>query len=127
MCVDYFSLQREIKLSSSHRGFEYTSFDELSGICIPANLLNVVSCYGFVQDKNPTLILTCRSKLVSYCLSKGFLILWQALKTLKNVPLRVKNHIHYNNTFYGDSIMNCGTEITSVSNILKNIFIIGPL
>ena len=43
------------------------------------------------------------------------------------MPPRVKNHIHSNNTFYGDSIMNCGTEITSVSNSLKNIFISGPL
>ena len=29
VCVDYLSLQREPKLSSSPRGFEDTSFDEL--------------------------------------------------------------------------------------------------
>ena len=70
MCVDYLSIQIEPEFSSSHRGFEDTSFDELSGIGIPDILLNVVLCYGFVKGYNSTLILTCRINLVSYNLSK---------------------------------------------------------
>ena len=65
-CVDYLGLQRKTKLSSSHRNFEDNSFEELSVIGIPEILFNIVSCYGFFQDKNSTLIFTCRSKLVSY-------------------------------------------------------------
>ena len=42
------------------------------------------------QYKNSILILTCRSKLVSYYLSKCFVILEQDYQSLKNVPLRFK-------------------------------------
>ena len=59
-----------IKLSLSQTLFKDTSFDELSGIGIPEILLKFVSCYGFVQEKNLTLIFMCRSRLVLYYLSK---------------------------------------------------------
>ena len=81
VCVDYLSLQREPKLLSSHRGFEYTLFDKISGIGIPEMLLNFFSCYGFVLKYNSTLLLACRSKLVSYYLSKGLWYLNNLLKT----------------------------------------------
>ena len=64
ICVDYLSLQREPKLSSSHKKFEDTLFDELSVIGIPEILLKIVSCYSFVQEDNSTIMLTYRSKLV---------------------------------------------------------------
>ena len=72
VCVDYLSLQGELKSSSLHRGFEDTSFNEISAIGTPYILLNIVSCYSFDQDNNSTLILACRSKSVSYYFSKGF-------------------------------------------------------
>ena len=75
VCVDYLCLKIEEKLSLLHRGFEDNSFDELSGIGIPEILLKNVSCYDYIQDENSTLILTCRSKLVSYYLSEGFVII----------------------------------------------------
>ena len=50
-------------------------------------LLNIVYCYGFVQDENLTLLLTRRRKLVSYYLSKGFVVLDWDYRSLKNVPL----------------------------------------
>ena len=90
VCIDYLSLQRESKFSLPHRKFEDTSFDEISGIGTPENLLNIVSCYGFVQYEISTLILTCRRKLVSYYLSKGLVILNQYYQSLKNVPPRLK-------------------------------------
>ena len=73
--VDVLCLQIEATLFSLHRGFGDTLCDDLSGTGIPEILFNIVSCYGFIQDNNSTLILRCRSKLVSYYLSKGFLII----------------------------------------------------
>ena len=35
VCVGYLCIQREEKISSSHKGFEYTSFDQLSGVGTP--------------------------------------------------------------------------------------------
>ena len=84
VCVDYLSPQKEPEYSSSYRNFEDTSFYELSGISIPEILLNILYCYGFVQGKKSTLILTCRSKLVSYYLSKSLVVLDQDYQTLNN-------------------------------------------
>ena len=41
VCVEYFFLQRETKILSSHRLFEDTSFNYLSGMRIPKLLLNI--------------------------------------------------------------------------------------
>ena len=46
-----------IKASLSHREFEHTSYDELSVIGITEMFYNIVSCYGFVQEDIPTVIL----------------------------------------------------------------------
>ena len=83
----------------SHRVFEDTSFDDLSSIVIPELLLKIVSYYGFVQDYNSTLILTCRSKLVSYYPYKGFGVFDLDSQYLNNVSLRVKQCIHAVNMF----------------------------
>ena len=61
-----------------------------------------------------------KSKLVSYYLSKGFVILGKASIALNNVPLRVKNGIHDTNMFDSDSIISCST-------VLKNIYPSGTL
>ena len=103
VCVDYFCLQTEQKILLPHKGFEDTSFYELSVISIPERLLNIVSCCGFVKDNNPTLVLTCRSKVVSYYLSKVFVMLDQDSQAPNNAPLRVKQHIHDLNMFNNDS------------------------
>ena len=64
LCTEYFCLQRESRLYLLHRGFEDNSFCELSWIDIPEVLLNIVACYGYIQEKHSTLILMCRSKFV---------------------------------------------------------------
>ena len=66
VCVHYLCLQMEAKLLLLHRGFEDTSFYELSGIGTPEHLLNTVSWYVYIQEKKSTLILTRRSKLILY-------------------------------------------------------------
>ena len=86
-------------------GFEDTSFDELLVIRITELLINILSCYDFVQDDNLKMILACRSKLVSYYLSKGFVIIDHESQDLKNFPLGFKQHIQDVYSFENDSGM----------------------
>ena len=65
VCIDYLFLHK-YKKSLSHRVFEDTLYDEVLVIGIHKFLLNIISCYGFTQDDTPTVIFTCKSKLVSY-------------------------------------------------------------
>ena len=57
VCIEYFFHIKMIKASLSHREFEHTSYDELSVIGITEMFYNIVSCYGFVQEDIPTVIL----------------------------------------------------------------------
>ena len=114
-----FSTKR-IKLSMSHIIFEYTLFYKLSYIGIPEILLIVVFCCGFFQGKNSTLILTCRSKLVSYFLYKVFLIFNHYFQSLKNTTLRVKQHIYVSYTLSISSIV----LMTGLIVLLVNVIVL---
>ena len=76
-----------------HKVFEFTSYDEISVIGIP-EFFNIVSCYGYVQEDTPTVILACRINFLSYYLFNGFVIIQQDYQSMKNIPVRVKKHIH---------------------------------
>ena len=52
-----------------------------------------MSCHGFVNYKRSTVMLLCRSKLVSYNLSKVFVIIENRSIDLRDVPLCVKQII----------------------------------
>ena len=71
-----------------------TLFYEISLIGIPEILLNYLNCYGFFQEDNPTVVLNFRIKLVSYYLSKRFVILGKYSRSLNNTPTRFKQRIH---------------------------------
>ena len=69
----------------------------------------------------------CRINLLPYYLSKVILITKKYYQSLKNVPLRVKNHILAIYMFDSDSIMIYSNPITSVVNTLKSIYFAGAL
>ena len=71
----YYLWLKQAKLYSAHKGFENTTFNDILGIRISELLINIMSCHGFVNDKKSTAILSCSRKLVSYYLSKGFVII----------------------------------------------------
>ena len=119
MFVLAFVLQKEHKLEMLHKAFEETSYDELSVIGIPEVLLKIVSCLVYVQENNHTVILTCRSKLVSYYLSKGFLILEKYSPEMNNVTIRVKQCICAVDIHKNSSLITCNREIPSVGSTLK--------
>ena len=72
-------------------------------------LLNIVSCCGFVQEDTPTVFFTSRSKLVSYYLPKGFLMLAHKSQAINNIPTRVKQRIHAVEMHENYSVMTCNT------------------
>ena len=51
VCADYLFLQ-QAKLYCANKGFENTTFNNISIITIPELFMNKVSCHGFVNDKN---------------------------------------------------------------------------
>ena len=65
----------------------------------------------------------CRRKLVSYCLSKRFVILEQDSLALNNMPLKVKKRIHTSKRFDRDSVIRYSAAITYVANTLKKIYL----
>ena len=81
-----------------------------------------MSFYGYIQEKNSTLILT-----LSYYLSKVFVIIEKNSQALTNVLQTVQNHINSINIYESDSMMTCCTRILSVANALKNSYVGGPL
>ena len=51
VCDAYLFLQ-QAKLYCANKRFENTTFNKFSGITIPELLMNIISCHGFVNDKN---------------------------------------------------------------------------
>ena len=74
VCADYLCCP-QTKLHVTNNGFENKKYNDISGVGIPEILMNIISCHGFVNNKNSVVILSCRRKLVDYYLSKGFVII----------------------------------------------------
>ena len=55
--------------------------------------MNTMICNGFSQEEDTTVILMYLRKLVSYYISKGFVILEHKSDALENVPLKPKQNI----------------------------------
>ena len=69
--VDYLCSQKNL-ISLTNKGFENTTFDDNSGIGIPAVLMNIMYCNGFSKENNANVILMCCGKMVPNQLSKCF-------------------------------------------------------
>ena len=101
--------------------FQDAKFDGFPGIRIPEVLMNIMSCCGFVKEENKIVILMFRVKLVSYYLSKGFLIIDPKSDALDNVPLKFKQQIHTIDKYGTDSSITCNIYIPSATNTLNNV------
>ena len=62
-----------------------------------------------------------RIKLVSYYLSKGFLIIDPKSDALDNFPFKFKQQIHTIDKYGTDSSIPCNISIPSAINTLNNI------
>ena len=68
LCLYYLDKLQQ-KLSDFEKKFE-NYFNDLSGLDIPEILMNIMPCYGFSKVTASTVILTYRSDIVTYYLSK---------------------------------------------------------
>ena len=73
VCADYICCP-QTKLCVSNEGFENTTYNNVSVIGILELLININSCNDFVNHTKCAVIFSCCSKLVSYYLSKVFVI-----------------------------------------------------
>ena len=60
---------------------------------IPENLMNIMSCHGFPKYPISTVILTCRSALVTHNLNKGCNISKTEEVGPANIPIRTKEKL----------------------------------
>ena len=82
ICIEYLSCQSKTFCTiSSNRIFKQTSFNILLGIGIPEQLLNLLSCHGFMHKSNTIVILNCRSHLVNNHLENDSLLLKRTLSS----------------------------------------------
>ena len=109
------------KLSLSHKIFGDNLYRELSVIGISEILLKILTCCGFSQKYNPTVILTFRSKLVSYYLSNFFFVIQKYPTATNNTPNIFKIYIYSVYMRDNDSVMTCNREIPSIDNTQNKI------
>ena len=78
VCIDYLLCQSKTWCEILRNPtFKETSFNLLRGIGITELLLNLVSCHGFMEKSNSTVVLNCRSNLINNYLSKRLFIIEQ--------------------------------------------------
>ena len=78
VCIDYLGtetnkiseLRLGCTLKTKHEGMDY---DNLFGIGIPDILLNMLSCWGFLNNNGSIVILKCPNRMSEYYFIKGFI------------------------------------------------------
>ena len=95
VCIDNLCCHpKKVSNISSDKRFEKASYNILLFIGIPGVLMNLVSCHGFLEKSNFTLILNCSSCLVNYHLAKTIVIIKHNSKQLSSFLNEVKLRIH---------------------------------
>ena len=128
VCIVYLGSERkklsELRLGSGgvYKNFN-KSYDNLLGIGIPYLLMNLMSCHGFLKNKDPVVILKFPKRMFEYYFSKGFTYFDCSIINLEKLPTEVKVIIHAEDTDNSDKVMICSTTIPSTSNTLKNLLV----
>ena len=80
--------------------------------------MNIIYCHVFSKEENVTAILTCHSKLVSYYLSKCFVVLDHKSDGISIFPKPIKQYIHAIESHPNDFVMTQNRNIPYVDKIL---------
>ena len=48
---------KQAQISVTNKGYENTTLNDISGIIFPELVMNIMSCHGFVNENNSTVIL----------------------------------------------------------------------
>ena len=100
---------------------EEESYDKILGIVIPDMLMNLMSCHGFLKNKDSVVILKCPKRMFEYYFSKGFTYFDCTIINLEKLPSEVKDIIYAEETDNSDKVVICSTTITSTSNTLNKL------
>ena len=82
-----------------------------------------MSYHEFSKSSISTVILTFRSTLVPYYLSKLFVVVETEEGGAYNIPMNVKMKIYTNNLHQDDSLLTCKATIPSIVNTLHKTII----
>ena len=120
ICINYLYCQsKTLSRIYSNRILEQTSFNILPSIGSPEVLLNLLSCHGFMEKLDSTVILNCRYHLVNKYLEKGFFIIEknsnQLSILLNDLKLRI-NAIEKLEIYF---VIAKNTAIYSVANTIR--------
>ena len=106
---------------SRNQKFKDTSFNLLLGIDITSLLLNLVSCHGFMNKPNSTVILNFLYCLIKNYLSKGFSIIEYNTNQLSLIPNDVKLRTNLIDQLKTDYVMVRNEAIYSIANTRKQL------
>ena len=114
----------ELRLGTggSYKNFN-KSYDNVLGIGIPDLLMNLLSCHGFLKNKDSVVIIKCPNGMFEYYFSKGFIHFDCDKKKLEKLPSEINNRIGAEVTDNSDKVMIFSNKIPSTSNKLKNLFV----
>ena len=119
VCIDYICYKyKKLSIISSDKIFEQALYDIWLGIGIPEVLMSLVSCHGFTEKPNRTVILNCQ-----YCLVKGIVIIKHSSKQFISVSNDMKLRIHAIDKQKTYFVMACTTVIYSVATKIKKLHI----
>ena len=69
-------------------------YDKILGIGIPDLLMNLMSCHGFLKNKNTFVVLKCPKSMLEYYFPKGFTRFeWNTIN-LEKLPNKIKQRIN---------------------------------
>ena len=116
--IEYLSIHQD-KLSLQNYSFEGSSFGSLSEISIPGVLVNIVYCFGFPNEQETMVSLSCHCSTIYFYLSEGFIIEnWQELNKLPGkkyllkwvhaliifIRIKIMTFVHASDQFYFNEI-----------------------
>ena len=84
--------QTKLNVTSKVKGFENITYKTVSVIRIPELLTNIISCHGFVNNTELSVILSCRIRLVDYYFQKCFVLHEKNL-----MPVRIRLYVRNKN------------------------------
>ena len=91
------------------------------GIGIPDLLIYLMSCRGFLKNKDTVVILKCPKSMFEYYFSEIFTYFYCIIINLEKLPYEVKDIIYAEETDNSEKSMICSTTIPSTSNTMKNL------
>ena len=122
--IDYLSCQsKQLSEICIDTKYMLKRFNKLLGIGIPYLSMKLLPCRGFMKNINVIVILLCPSRMLEYCFSKGFVILKHNSVNLSINTNNSKQVIHAIHMHDSEYVMICTTEISYISNTLKNLLI----